>query len=131
MIWTDCITNLRLKESNNKDWKFKSMLAMCLAMTSNLAFLLSILQRNILRHYYLSINIDFGSKYLNNVINFLALYTLPCLLVNYLLIFRNERYVKILKKYPYKKGKLFAGYFILSLSLPIVLLWIGIIYFRS
>jgi hypothetical protein len=43
------------------------------------------------------------------------------------LIFWKQKYLKLLKNYPKKDGKLIIAYIILSLFLPIVTLWIMLI----
>lgn len=130
MVWVDCITNIRVKKGNEKSWKKISMAAMCSAMTTNLVFCMAILQRNILGYYFYDYDFPFLPEYMSNLVGLLVLYVLPILFVNYLLVFRNNRYEILLKKYPYNEGKLFASYFISSMLIPVILLWIGLIFFR-
>jgi hypothetical protein len=129
-IWTDCITRLKLQPANKYDWPRKSMFIMSIAMTFNFALLMSILQRPILGYYFYKLDIPFLSRYVNNVVSFVILFVMPCVIVNYLLIFRNKRYDKLLKRYPYYNGKLIVTYFLISMFLPIVLLAIGMIFLR-
>ena len=129
-IWTDCIQRLKLQPANKLNWPIKSMVIMSMAMTFNLVLLMSILQRNVLGNYFYKLDLAFLLRYASNVISFVVLFLLPCVLVNYILIFRNSRYNKLLSQYPYYNGKLFISYFLISIFLPIVLLWIGIIFFR-
>jgi hypothetical protein len=125
-IWVDSITRLRSRESNKDNWQIKGMITMSVAMTFNFILLMAILQRNILGCYFYKLSIPFLSNIEDNVLTILVLFFLPCVLINYLLIFRGKKYEKLLGKYPYYNGKLFLGYFLVSLFLPIILLWIGI-----
>lgn len=126
ILWVDCITNIRAKEEKN--WKIKSMTAMSFAMMFNLFFIMAILQRNVIGYYFYKINLYFLPKIISNLVNVTALFILPCLVINYLLIFRNKRYEKLLTKYPYKKGKFIVTYLLCSTGIPIILLWISIIW---
>lgn len=129
-IWGDCITRLKLQPANKHNWEIKSMIIISMAMTFNFVLLMTILQKSVLGYYFYKINIPFLPRYANNVVSFVILFLLPCVILNYLLIFKNKRYSKLLKRYPYYNGKLFVTYFLISMLLPIVLLWIGIIFFR-
>lgn len=122
-LWVDCIKNIKAK--NEEGWKVKSMVAMSMAMIFNLTFLVSILPKGILGYSFFS---DY--EYVNNVVNYVVLIVLPLIVINYFLIFYNERYKKILEKYQYKKGRYFVTYFLFSMLTPIIVLMIGMIFFR-
>ncbi len=124
-IWVDSITKLREKETNKDDWQIKGMVSMSIAMTFNFILLMAIMQRNILGCYFYQLSIPLLTSLENNILTILVLFFLPCVLINYLLIFRGRRYEKLLKKYPYYNGKLFLVYFLVSLFLPFVLLLIS------
>lgn len=126
-LWADGIVKLRSRPQNAGLWKFFAMSFMSMAMALNLAGIMAILQRNILHRtfYELSLDIFPGTK-LDALVSFLVLFLLPPLLINYLLIFRRDRYKDIIKRgYPYYNGKLFVGYFLGSLGLPFFLLFLG------
>jgi len=129
-IWVDCITRLRSIDRNKDNWQLKSMLTMSSAMTFNLVLVMVIIQREVLGYFFYELNVSSFSGYENYIFTMLILYALPCAIINYLLIFRNKRYEKLLKKYPYNNGKLFATYFSISLFLPIILIWIGIFLYQ-
>src|ERR1043165_654783 len=124
-IWMDLITRLRSIETNKKDWQIKGMVCMSTAMTFNFAFLLAIIQRNILGKYFYEINIQYIPEYINDILTLLLLFVLPCVLINYLLIFYNKRYESFEGKYPYHQGKLAAAYILLSMFIPFLLLCAG------
>jgi hypothetical protein len=129
-IWVDCITRLRSREVNKDNWQLKSMLTMSSAMTFNLVLVMVIIQREVLGYFFYELNVNSFSGYENYIFTMLILYALPCVIINYLLIFRNKRYEMLLKKYPYNNERLFVAYFSISLVLPIVLIWIGIFLFH-
>jgi len=43
-----------------------------------------------------------------------------------MLIFKNRRYEKLIKKYKYHHGKIAITYVLLSLFIPVVILFLGI-----
>jgi len=124
-IWVDCITRLRSIEANKDNWQIKGIVMMSTAMTFNFVLLMVIFQKNILDYIFYEINIPVLSGFQNYILTILILYFLPCVIINYLLIFRNKRYEKLLKKYPYSNGKFIVAYILISLFLPIVLLLIA------
>lgn len=129
-IWVDCIVKARTIPANKNNWKRFTMIFMSMAMAINFAMILAILQRSILGFSFYDFRVDIfpGSK-LDAFISFFTLYLLPMLLVNYFLIFRNNRYELILEKYKSYNGKLFITYFLVSLILPLSLIVIGMILF--
>lgn len=126
-IWADGITRLKSRPQTKNNWALPSMVFMTMAMVINFAFLMGILQNDILRHYFYHFEVVFLPEMLNAAVSFLALFILPCALINYLLIFYGNRYIKLLGKYRYYNGKLFLSYFIISLSTPLIILWTAII----
>lgn len=131
-IWVDGIVKLRSRPQNAGLWKFFAMIFMSMAMALNLIVIMAIIQRNILHKtfYELSIDIFPGTK-LDAFVSFFILFLLPPLLLNYLLIFRGNRYENIIKRgYKYCNGKLFVGYFLTSIVLPFLLLFLGYLWNR-
>ena len=125
-IWVDCILKAKSLPKNRNNWPFFTMLLMAIAMAMNIALIMAVLQGNILKRYFYDIQINlFAYDKANKFVSFFILYLLPPLLLNYLLIFWNNRYEKIISKYKYHNGKLFSYYFIISLFLPFVLLVVG------
>lgn len=119
-----------MQPKNKDNWKSVSMTLMSFAMVTNLAFLMAILQRNIVGYSFYKLKLPFLPSDLNNIVSYFLLIILPVVAVNYLLIFRKNRYEKLLERYPYYNGRLFITYLLISLLTPIVLLWAGIIYYR-
>jgi len=130
-IWVDCISRLRSIDTNKNDWQLKSMFAMSLAMACNFVLFMSILQREVLSYYFYKLELSNLTSFENNVFTLLILFVLPCIIINYLLILRGKRYEKLLERYSSNNGKLFAVYFLFSLFLPIILIFIGIFLFQN
>jgi hypothetical protein len=129
-IWIDCITRFKNQPANKDNWPFLSMTSMSIAMTLNLALIFSILQKNILGYYFYEIDLSFLPSEIDDLFSFVILYSLPCISLNYLLIFKNDRYKALIAKYPYTNGgKLFLKYFIISMILPVLLVFVGMIFF--
>jgi hypothetical protein len=105
-------------------WQEKSLTAMSLAMTLNFALIAAIIQRHVLGKQFLQIRFPQIPLYLSNVLSFVILFVVPSLLLNYLFIFHNTRYEKLIVRYPNYNGGFFTTYFLLSLFVPVVLLWI-------
>ncbi len=126
----DCIERARRQPANKENWQIGSMIFMTLPMAFNFILIMTILEKFVLKNYFYKIYFSFLPVRVNNVLSYIFLFILPCVVVNYLLIFRNKRYEKLLKKYPYYNGKLFITYFLISLMLPIGLL-LGGIFFLS
>lgn len=125
-IWVDCIIKAQSQPQNKNNWRFFTMIFMSMAMAINIAVFMAILQRNILGRYFYDIKISSleGTR-TGSFLSFFILFILPPLIINYLLIFRNNRYEKLIRKYKYYNGKLFISYFLISLFLPFILLFLG------
>jgi hypothetical protein len=124
LIWTDCIKNGIKNSQGGKSWKMLSLLFMSVAMTINFALIMLIVQKNFFPFIFYRINVNTNSENVNNIIEFVVLYFLPIIIINYLFIFYKHRYEKIIKKYPFYRGRLFVAYFLVSIFLPLLLLLI-------
>ena len=126
-IWTDIIIRATLIPANKQNWKRMTMVFMTTCMTLNFLLFMTILQRHILGNYFYDIDFDSLPERVENILSFSILFIVPMLILNYSLIFRNDRYKKLIEKYRYHNGKLFLTYFLISLFLPLTLLLVGII----
>ena len=127
-IWVDVIVKIRKNPLRKEDWKLMVQIYMATAMALNLMFLFAILQRNILHFSFYDIEINlFSSKILNDLISGFILFFLPPLLINYLLVFKNEKYLVLIEKYKSQNINYFFGYFFTSLFLPLIVLIIAFI----
>lgn len=124
-IWVDCINRLRSVEAGRENWKFKSMVIITLSMVFNMLTVLVILQRVVLNYFFYEVTISSLSGEENYILTLLVLYFSPCILVNYLLIFRRSRYEQLLEIYPYThNGKLALTYMLVSIFFPLTLVLI-------
>lgn len=126
-IWVDLIIKARSRPESRNSWALPSMIFMSISMMLNLFLIMTILQKHILGYYFYHIVFNSLPKYWSNVISGIILFVLPCVLLNYFLIFFKQRYKKLLQKYSYSNGKLFVTYFLISMLLPLVLLFGAII----
>jgi len=129
-IWVDCIGRTKSVEESKHKWKGNSMFIMTTTMTFNFAFLLAMVERHIISHFYY-IEIDFLPQTLNSILTIGILFVLPIYIINYLLIFRKKRYEKLIEKYPYKNGKLIIPYSIISIMLPVVLVLVFVFFIQE
>lgn len=122
-IWVDCLLRIKAQPSNQRDWRVKSMVLMTAAMTFNWLLVINVTEFAIVGRPFYEINFYFLPDELGTLLEFFILFIAPWLIVNYLLIFRNDRYQKLLTIYPYKEGRLFLTYFLSSIFVPIVIMW--------
>lgn len=121
-IWVDCIIRVQSIKANKDDWQMKAMFIMSVSMVFNLLLVMLPLQRNVFGRFFYDVKIAGLSGFENYILTMIFLYILPCVGLNYLLIFRSKRYEKLLKKYSYHNGKLILSYFLISMGVPILLL---------
>ncbi len=116
MIWVDCILKAQSVPANKGNWKRMTLFYMTLLMGFNIALIMSILQLHILGYIFYDIKFRiFPGEKLNNALSFFTLYLALPLIINYIFVYRNNRYQKLLKKYKYYNGKLFLTYLIISM----------------
>src|SRR5688500_8443400 len=96
-IWVDCIKRMRLQPSNRHDWKAKSMFAMTFAMAFFLVFVMTIVEKYVFNTSFYTLNFSFLPAVVNNVLEYVFLFILPCGLINHVMIFRKQRYKKLLE----------------------------------
>ena len=126
-IWVDLIVRARMQPENRNQWKLGCMIFMTIAMAANLLLLMTFLELYVLKSYSLKLSITFLPRFVSNVISYIVLIILPCVLINYFLIFRNAKYQKLINRYTNYNGKLFLGYFFTSMFFPLFLILIAFI----
>lgn len=120
MIWVDCILKAKSVPANKNNWKRVTLLYMSICMALNIACIMSILQLHVLGFVFYDIKFHlFPGEKLNNALSFFVLYFAIPVVVNYLFIFRNNRYEVLLSKYKYYNGKLFLTY-----SISSIIIWL-------
>jgi len=102
MIWVDAIQSIRKHHPNKKNWKKEIFIFITTMHAFNLWIIFLWLK-------YFGINIPlidldlFPGNMIDSVLNFAIEFALPFSLLNYLLIFNNNRYEKIVEKYKNQK----------------------------
>ncbi len=121
MIWVDGILKAKSIPANKDNWKSMTLISISMAMALNIATIMSIIQLRFVGYvfYDISFNIFPGEK-LNNALSFFLLYFIVPLIINYLLIFRNSRYEKLINNYKHYDGKLFFVYFFGTLIITFI-----------
>jgi hypothetical protein len=124
-IWADAITAARASRAEASSWKAFTLVPISLLMGLNLLTLFIWLKK-LINHYlplYLPVHI-FSANLINDFIAILLTLFVPFLLLNYLLIFVNDRYQQILATYPGQNGKLYRKYVLITLgilAIPLVI----------
>jgi len=105
VIWVDSILRFKKNNPKDKDWKFKILLMN--SLLNAFTFWMITIWLKFFKIYNIPlINFTlFPGNLLNNFCSFLIEFALPFGLLNYFLIFNNDRYKKILEKYAVPKGK--------------------------
>ncbi|SEN44583.1 hypothetical protein SAMN05192574_103185 [Mucilaginibacter gossypiicola] len=118
-IWVDAITQERAKKGMDGSWKVFTIISMSLIQGVNLLSLLFILR------FFTDIPILFTldltrDKAINAFIAGLLVFLIPFVILNYLLIFNNDRYNKLMNLYPSRGRKLYRNYVLISLGIIVV-----------
>ncbi|XLS28530.1 hypothetical protein ACJD0Z_15145 [Flavobacteriaceae bacterium M23B6Z8] len=114
-IWTDAIKYEREKHGHLRNWKVYTIIPISIIQGLNL-FTVSIILSSFGINYNLPFEINlFPGETLDSALSGIILFFVPFLGLNYLLIFKNDRYLKIIEKYNYRKGRLYVAYFLISL----------------
>lgn len=123
-IWVDAINYERKKNGEFRNWKIYTLIPISILQGVNLATLIILLT---VLNIKIDIIIDFDifpgymlDSFLSGIISF----QLPFYIINYILIFRKNRYEVLLKKYKDNNGKSYFIYFGLSIGLFILPLFI-------
>ena len=128
MIWVDFIIRAKSQPANKSNWQLMTFVYMTMIMGLDLLFIMMILQEVILGYYFYDFEIAVLPNKIGDIISFVILFVGPPFVINYLLIFRNRRYEKLVKKYRSHDGKLAVTYMLLGLFVPLVVLLLGMIY---
>ena len=128
-IWSDGIKQMEIVGSKKTIfWKLYLNLIISSAMFVKLLFISAIVPKKFIWDYILYLKIDYFKGYtLDALFNGLIL-TLIFFLVNYFLVFRNDRYKTFMEDYKFYHGKYCLRYIVASFYIPIGILLAGMIY---
>jgi len=130
LIWADCLHSLKKIKKNQNDWKIKSLIGMSLALSFNF-FVIMLALQSVFFGFFYETQFAFFSGFENYIATLIVLYFLPSILINWYLVFYKSKFESIIVKYPFiYGGKLFLYYFVLSLLLPVIIVFVGILFTR-
>lgn len=127
LIWVDLIIRAKTQPANKNNWQVMTLLYMSVVMAVDLLFLMVILQE-VMGYYFYTLEIQMLPHAIGGIISFIILFVVPPLVLNYIQIFRNRRYNKLIKRYKYHDGKLAGTCMLLGLFIPVIVLLFGMIY---
>ena len=118
-IWADAIRATKRKDS--EQWKMATLVPMSILHGVNLLAILFVLRGILGRQWPLFVPVKiFGDVILNDAVSIILTFIVPFLIFNYLLIFSNNRYYRIMRFYKGKNGRLYKLYILLSLGIIVI-----------
>ncbi len=122
MIWVDGLLKMKTIPANKTDWKSKGFIFISMAMALNILSVVFIISLFSIKSFFTEFEISiFPIKKLNSATVFFLLYLVPVIIPNYFLIFWNNRYEELFKKYKSYNGKLCVTYLMISYFLPLII----------
>jgi hypothetical protein len=131
-IWVDAIVATRAKKAEASGWKLYTLAPMSLLLGINL-FTMLLWMKTLVNHrlpLVLPVNI-FDYRLINDFISAIVTLFIPFVLLNYLLIFSNERYERIVARFPPRGGNLYRRYVLISLGILAIPVLIVKLYFHE
>jgi 1-acyl-sn-glycerol-3-phosphate acyltransferase len=120
MLWADAIIKFRKSNPENSNWKLGVYLSITSINALNL-WIVFLWLKYFDIYIIPSLNIDiFPGTNLNNLVDFVIRFASPFILLNYFLIFYNNRYEKIISKYNQEEKKYAGNYCMIVLFLSAV-----------
>lgn len=129
-IWTDAIISQRAKRAEHTSWKLYTIIPISVLQGINL-FTFFYWMRIIFSHNLLltmPVGI-FHAHPLNGFISVMITFFIPFVLLNYLLIFYNNRYDKLILRYGSDNGKIYRNYALYTLGIAIIPIIIKVAFF--
>lgn len=118
-IWADAITTTQKKDS--KQWKMATLVPMSILHGINLLTFLLFLRVILGRNWPLFVPVKiFNDVILNDAISVVLTFIIPFMILNYLLVFSNDRYQQIIHFYKGRNGRLYRLYILVSLGIIVI-----------
>lgn len=118
-IWADAIKTTRKKDA--KQWKMATLVPMSILHGVNLLAVLFFLKVILGRNWPLFVPVKlFNDVILNDAISVVLTFIIPFMILNYLLIFSNDRYQQIIHFYKARNGRLYRLYILVSLGIIVI-----------
>jgi hypothetical protein len=120
-IWVDAIITERAKKLEGKNWKLYTIIPISLLQGTNLFTFFYWMKTIVNRNLPLFFGVDiFNARLINDFISIVLTLFIPFIILNYLLIFNNDRYEELIAKYKSKREKFYKKYTLVTLGLLIV-----------
>jgi hypothetical protein len=127
-IWVDAIVFEQTKNGERRNWKIFTLFPISILQGVNLLTIFfvagAITKKNIPIFFDVSI---FHIKPLDAFISFSITLFWPFVFLNYFSIIYNNRYEGLVEKYRYHGGRLYLTYFLLTIGVFIIPIFIGIL----
>jgi len=122
-IWVDAIVYEKTKHGHLRNWKPYTLVLISILQGVNILTIFFWLSTfNVKIDIFIDFDIFPGKMIDGFISGFLTLF-LPFLVLNYILVFRAEKYNTLVEKYTYRNGNLYFIYFLTSIGsfiLPIL-----------
>lgn len=129
-IWADAIVSQQQKRGEHTSWKLYTIVPVSALQGINLFTVFYWMKVIVDRGLLLSMPVGvFDARPLNGFISVLITFFLPFVILNYLLIFYNDRYKILVDKYGSENGKLYKKYTLISLGLAVIPVIIKVAFF--
>jgi hypothetical protein len=128
-LWADAIVSQRRKKAENTNWKLYTLIPISIIMGINLFtffYWMKELNRNL--PLYVGVSV-FNAHPLNSFLSVLATFIVPFVILNYLLIFNNDRYERIVSNHYNQNGKLYRKYVLYSLGILFIPILVQVMFF--
>ncbi len=130
-IWTDAIRKEKSKPVEGESWKAYSLVPISILMGMNLLtfmYWMKALNKNLPLYFYMDI---FNARPLNGFVSVLFTLFFPFVILNYLLVFSNNQYLKFTSIYPAENGKLYRKYIYITLGLLFIPILLQKLFFQT
>ncbi|SDF07362.1 hypothetical protein SAMN05216464_112141 [Mucilaginibacter pineti] len=120
-IWIDAIVIQKKSKSESGSWKLLTIIPISVLQGLNLLTLLFIIRwiSNGSTPIVLSLNIS-GFRAINTFLGGALIFFVFFVILNYLLIFNNNRYQNLLRIYTDSKGRLYRNYALITVGIIVV-----------
>jgi len=118
-IWADAIR--ATKKMDSDQWKVATLIPISILQGINLLAVLFLLRWVLGRQWPLFVPVKiFNDVLLNGAVSIVLTFIVPFLILNYLLVFSNDRYQRIIRFYKGMNGRLYKLYILISIGIIVV-----------
>jgi hypothetical protein len=118
-IWADAIR--ATKKMDSDQWKIATLIPMSILHGVNLLAILFLLKGILGRQWPLFVPVKiFDDVILNDAVSVVLTFIVPFVMLNYLLIFSNDRYQRIIRIHKGMNGRLYKLYILVSLGIIVI-----------